>query len=144
MGKLESAIKDEITRIAKNQAKEATKKLKDEISRLKTKTSSLSSEITKLKKQRDSDKVRQRAEKIRKSAAEDPKSIRINGKWLKSLRRRLKVTQTEFGALVGASLPSVANWEANKSIPKDESKAKIAALRQMSSRDAKKLLEDAK
>jgi len=42
---------------------------------------------------------------------------------------------------LGVSLGAVTSWEVGKSMPRAETKAKIAALRKMSGRDVRKLLD---
>jgi len=39
----------------------------------------------------------------------------ITGKGVKTLRKRLGLTQAKFGKLAGVSIPTVVNWEKNES-----------------------------
>jgi DNA-binding transcriptional regulator YiaG len=42
---------------------------------------------------------------------------KIDGEWVKALRKRLGLTQTEFAERLGVSLPSITRWELNQFRP---------------------------
>ena len=62
-------------------------------------------------------------------------------KWRKdsvrATRRRLKLTQSEFAAVLGVSLGSVNGWETGRTEPRDAMKREVLALRGLSPEEAR-------
>jgi DNA-binding transcriptional regulator YiaG len=70
-------------------------------------------------------------------------AIRITAKGMRSLRRKLRLTQAEFAALVGVSTPTVWQWEKKTGALKvrDETKKAIFGVRDLGAREARRRLE---
>ena len=67
----------------------------------------------------------------------------ITGKGVKALRKRLGLTQAQFGKLVGVSVVTVVKWEAHKGKTPIRLKAAIArlqAIRKMGKKQAAEML----
>ena len=75
------------------------------------------------------------------AAAVQEKPFRVTGKQIQKLRARLELTQHQLAALLDVTMFSVNHWEKGKTIPRKELRAKIAALRSMSRRELKAMLE---
>lgn len=69
------------------------------------------------------------------------KALRYSAKGLQSQRRRLGLSATDFGMLLGVSPQSIYNWEHEVSHPRAEQLGKLAALRGIGKREAKARLK---
>ncbi len=67
-------------------------------------------------------------------------NTRIYPALIVALRKRLGLSGRQFAKIVGANRNTVSNWEAGRSKPQDEHKAKIIALRGIGKTKAKELL----
>lgn len=143
MGKVESALRDEIVRLAKKVARDLQAKTVDEVRRLKARVAALQAELAALKRERASEQARQRMASAAESVPEEAASkIRMSPVLVKKLRKRLNVTQPQLAALLGVSNAAVGFWEGGKSQPRPSMKAKLAALRKLGRRDAHRLLKE--
>jgi len=143
MGRVESALKDEIRRLAKKVAREMQAKTVEDVRRLKVRVSALQEEVKRLKHEQAQARARERMATAEESVSEEAASqIRMSAGLIRKLRKRLKVSQPEFAKLVGVSNAAVGFWESGKSNPRPALKAKIAALRKLGRRDARRLLEE--
>ena len=66
----------------------------------------------------------------------------ISGKGVKTLRKRMGLTQAQFGKLVGVSVPTVVNWEGaqGKVNLRKAAAGKLQGLRGMGKRDVAGML----
>ncbi len=70
----------------------------------------------------------------------------ISGKGVRTLRKRLGLTQAQFGKLAGVSGQTVVNWEGTQgkiSIRRKDTGPKLQALRALNKRAVRDLLEKA-
>jgi DNA-binding XRE family transcriptional regulator len=77
-------------------------------------------------------------------AAEEAAKARITGKGVRSLRRKLRVSQADFGKLIGVTAQAVVNME-KKSGPlavRKVTRTAILAIRGMGAREAKARLAE--
>ena len=132
MPNLMKELKSEISRLSRKEAKQV-------IAPVKKASANCRSLIAGLRKQID---VLQKEVAVLKRAA--PKADKailamhkpqgrfwITGKGLKALRKRLGLTQAQFGKLAGVSVPTVVNWEGSKGKAPIRLKAAIARLQTM-------------
>ena len=144
MGKIETTLKAEITRLARKVTREALAKSSEEIRKLKRRVSDLQSQVADLKGALARDRAERRVKAASMSVAKkDAGQTRLSPGLIKKLRKRLGVTQSELGRLLGVSLSAVGFWEYGTSNPRPEMKAKIIALRRLGRRDVARLLEKA-
>jgi len=141
MPNVASALKSEIARVARKEVRGETVPLKKAVSAYR-------SEIAALKRRAQTlEQALKRLSKVHMpapesdSGAEDPSKIRFSAKSLSSQRRRLGLSAAQCGLLVGASDQSVHNWEHGKTHPLARHLPAIAALREMSKKDAAARLE---
>ena len=143
MGKVESAIREEVKRLAKKAARETQAKTVADVRRLKTKVSALQKEISALKKERASEQAKRRLASASQAIAGDSgQKVRLSPGLIKKLRNKLNITQPQLAALVGVSSAAVAAWEVGKANPRPAAKVKIAALRSAGRRDVRRLLAE--
>lgn len=107
-------LREEVQRLAKRQVKAALTPLKRDGVRLKKQVADLRRELTALT--RTSRELLARASTVldakeAETATERAKTLRPTSKSLVRLRRRLALTQVEFGRLLGVSGQAVLNWE---------------------------------
>jgi DNA-binding transcriptional regulator YiaG len=143
MGKIETVLKSEISRLARREAKALMSKQVDELRRLRKRVSSLERELRGVKAARAQEQAKRKVTTaVATAAGDEGPTIRLSPRLIRSLRGRLGISQAELAKLVGVSAVAVGNWELGKSKPRDESKAKIAALRSLGRREARRLLAE--
>ncbi len=138
-------LKDEITRLAKKQARAVGVPVRKDIAGLRRAVAALRRGVAVL--QRD---VKAYSSAFKKNAAvapvpvEDGARMWVFGKGIRALRKKLGLSQKYFAKLIDVSMQSVALWE-RKSGRLDLRKAtlaKIAAARTLGAREAKRRLSD--
>ena len=141
MANVASALKEEISRIAR-------KELRREIAPLKKASATHRSEIAALKRRlADLERQLSKASKLSPSAspaaANDESGVegtRFSAKSMASQRRRLGLSATDVGLLVGATAQSIYNWEEGKARPRAQHLPAIFALRALGRRAANEIL----
>jgi DNA-binding transcriptional regulator YiaG len=137
MANLASALKDEITRLAR-------KEIRTQVDPLRKASANHRREIAELKRQiADLSRQVKAASKAPKAAPEAPPTgkTRFSSKGLKTLRKRLGLSAEEFGLLAGASSQSIYNWEADKTLPREAQRATLVSLRGLGKKEARARLE---
>jgi DNA-binding transcriptional regulator YiaG len=143
MGKLEATIKTEIMRLARRELHKVSVPLKRDVRLLKITASQLRKAALPLErfavqKQKELSKREIRLE----ASPEELKKSRFSPRLIRSLRKKLRVTQKELALLAGVTVGAVQKWETGKFQPKTVKKARLAALRRLIRSDVKKLLEE--
>jgi DNA-binding transcriptional regulator YiaG len=139
MANLASALKSEVTRLARKELRAETESLKkavaaqrSEIAALKRRTSELEKAVKAL--------IRVSARPKRPSEAELGESeagqFRFRAGGMASNRKRLGLSADDFGLLVGTSGQSIYNWESGKARPRASHLPAIAALRSLGKKAA--------
>ncbi|NLX57678.1 MAG: helix-turn-helix domain-containing protein [Phycisphaerae bacterium] len=141
MGKVEAVLKGEIGRLARREAKALMSRHVDELRRLRKRVASLERELGAVKAARAQEQAKWKVTTAATAvASEKVPTVRLSPRLIRSLRNRLGISQTELAKLVGVSTLAVGNWELGKARPRLESKARIAALRGLGRREARRLL----
>ena len=160
MANLASALKEEISRLARKEvrqqtagaAKTATRcerdiaALKRQIEDLQRKLSSLRTQDTPgpaVSKKATSKKAatKKQAAKTASGSGKQASRARFSAKGLKANRVRLGLSADNYGRLVGVSGLSIYNWEQGKARPRESSIAALMAIRGIGKREAAKRLE---
>lgn len=141
MPSMTKVIQDEITRLAKKEAKVATADLRRSSVSYRTTIADFRRRIAKL--EQDNKRLLRELGKVRKGTTEAPddevEKARITGKMIRSVRARLGLSQGEFAELVGVARISVGKWEGREGrlVFRDEgTKARIVAARGMTKAEA--------
>ena len=139
-------LREEVQRLAKRQVKAGLTPLKRDTVRLKKQVAELRHELATLT--RTSRELLARvtavvATKETEVATERAATLRPTSKSLVRLRRRLDLTQVEFGKLLGVSGQAVLNWEGKGSRVRMRSAnlAPLAGIQTMGKREARRRLE---
>lgn len=138
-----SALKSEISRIARKEIRAETIALKKsatahrvEIATLKRRTQALEQLVRRMSRGKTA---------VQKAPlSETPEGQRFSAKGLASHRKRLGLSAAEVGVLLGTSAQSIYNWEQGKSRPRASHLPAIAALRTLGKMTAKEVVADRK
>jgi len=137
MPNIASILKTEISRLARREVRAATDSLRKaasgyraEISALKRRTQSLEQELRELR--RRGTKAVDAAPALESSG----EKLRFSAKGLAAQRRRLGLSASDAGLLLGVSEQSIYNWEGGKSRPMARHLPAISALRKLGRRGA--------
>jgi DNA-binding transcriptional regulator YiaG len=139
MGKVESIIKSEIVRLAKREVKKMTLPLRGEIKFLKGIVSQLRKALLTL--QRTSPPRLKGKEVSMEVSPEEVKSARFSPRLIRSLRKRLRITQRELALLTGVTVGAIHQWERGKFKPEMKKREIMVALRKLGRREVRKMIE---
>ena len=142
MSNIASALKEEISRIARKEIRRETSSLKKSSTAHRAEIAALKRRVVELERQlRRLGRAGQAAAPT--AANDDPVTpgTRFSAKSMASQRRRLGLSAAECGLLIGASAQSVYNWEEGKARPRAQHLPAIFALRNLGRRQATEILE---
>ena len=141
MPNIASALKAEISRIARKEIRVETTALKKAVAIYRTEIAALKRRAQSLEKQlRGVGRQVPRSEAPAETTDSSPK-LRFSAKGLAAQRKRLGISARECGLLFGTSAQTIYNWEEGKARPRAKHLAAIAALRGLGRRDARAHLE---
>lgn len=136
MSNIASQLKTEVSRLARKEVRAETASLKKsvgiyraEIAALKRRAQAMELELRRLSE------AHAQAVPVEVQAQPSQK-LRFTAKGLASQRRRLGLSASDVGLLVGASGQSLYNWEDGKAHPRAKHLPAIAALRTMGKKEA--------
>ena len=139
MPNIGKTIKDEITRLARKEAKSIAQPLVKQVIDLRKRLRDQRDQVADLKKAlaRKADKP----VRVTGDSGEEEKPIRIRSESVKSHRERLGLSQREMAMLLDVSSLTISNWETGKVAPGRENRLAFAELRKMGVREAQARLE---
>ena len=142
MSNFASALKAEISRLAKKETRGQVAPLRKSVTMHRREIAALKREIATLRKQlaRSARSTGGRAAPV-SAQAEEGQNLRFQVRGLISERKRLGLSQKDFGRLVGVSGQTILSWEQRKSSPRRSQVASIAAIRGIGKREAAKRLD---
>ena len=132
MPNIMSALKSEISRLARKEAKQVVAPVKKASANYRGLIAGLRKQIDVL--QNEVAALRRAVPSPDKAvlAKQEPEGrFWITGKGVKALRKRLGLTQAQFGKLAGVSVPTVVNWEGSQGKAPIRLKAAIVRLQAM-------------
>ena len=141
MGKMESAIRGEISRLARREIRKAVRPLLKERARLKGQIADLKKAVQDVEKSvaplvRD----RQASRSKLRATVQEAQAARLSPGLIRKLRKRLGLSQEEFGLLADVTYGAVAAWEQGRSRPSAGSRSAIVALRKLGKREVQDLI----
>jgi DNA-binding transcriptional regulator YiaG len=141
MSKLAATLREEITRLGRKEANRATIRLKARVAALEKLGRAQRKAMEALGRQLQA--VQSRAERapsqVSTPAAAD--GARLSPGLIRSLRKRLKVSQTDFARLTGVTHVAVYLWESGRTKPQAAKRQAILALRGLGMREVRRRLE---
>jgi DNA-binding transcriptional regulator YiaG len=139
-------LRDEITRLARKEVKASVTKVHKPTVQLKHDMAALKRIVVTLTK--DNKRLQGILDQIVKTqpaqAPEETGKARLTGKGIRSLRRKLRLSQVDFGRLIGVTAQAVVNME-KKSGPlavRKVTRAAILAIRGIGAREAQSRLAE--
>ena len=125
-------LKSEISRLARKEAKQvvapvqrASANYRGLIAGLRKQIDALQGEVASLRR------AAPKADGAFAAAQEPQGRFWITGKGVRALRKRLGLTQAQFGKLVGVSVPTIVNWEKVDGKVEIRRKATMARLQEL-------------
>jgi len=143
MGKIESTMKSEIQRLAKREIKSTFLPLRREVRNVRLKLSGLSKKFRALDRLAKEQIIPMTSEKFKLEASpEEVKVARLTAARIRTLRKKLGISQRELAVLTGASMGAVVMWEKGKFKPKADKRGALIALRKLGKRQVKRILAE--
>lgn len=147
MPNVAKALRDEISRISRKEAKSATQFIGKPHGELKKIIADLKKRVGLLEKEnrRLLEKKKKEEQESFQSPPEETGKARFTAKGIRSLRNRLGLSQSDFGKLMGATPHAVYLWERKEGALRlrDKTKAALLAIRGLGAREAKEKLAEA-
>lgn len=136
MPNIATILKQEIARVARKEARADTQQLKKASAHYRSDIATLKRRIAALEKLVG--RLGKAAGKIKPVALTDEpaSSFRFSASGLQAQRKRLGLSASEAGLLLGVSDQSVYKWENGKTRPRASQFASIAALKSLNKRQA--------
>lgn len=148
MSNVVKVLKAEIARISKREAKCATMGIGKSSTWLRKTVADLKKRVLSLEKENKRLVVSMKKYQVaqpEKVDQEEGKKARFTSKGIHSLRRKLRLSQADFGKLLGATSHAVYLWEKKDGALnlRDKTKAAILSIRGLSARQAREKLAEA-
>jgi DNA-binding transcriptional regulator YiaG len=144
MSKLDTVIKAEIVRLARKEVRKISSPLGREVRTLKGLVSGIRKSLSALERLSARQQKEMESGALRLEATPDQvKGARFSPRLIRTLRKRLGITQDELATLAKVSVGAVHQWEMGKFQPRDENKGILVALRGLGRREVRTLLEKA-
>jgi DNA-binding transcriptional regulator YiaG len=139
MSNLASMLKDEIRRLAKREVKAETNKTKRAIAQYRRDIAQLKRLIAELGKKISA--IQTTAGGSASATADEAgEKVRFSARSVKAQRKRLGLSASDYGKLVGVSPLTIYAWEQGKSRPRKTQLAALVAVRGIGKRGALKKL----
>jgi DNA-binding transcriptional regulator YiaG len=140
MPNIATALKAEISRLARKELRSETDSLKRAVSNYRSEIAALKRRVNTLERQqkRVVKTIPAKAPEGEESAA----GLRFRAPGFAQHRRRLGLSAREMGMLLNASALSVYKWEQGQSRPRAKHLEAIASVRKMGKREAAQRLEE--
>lgn len=142
MSNIAAALRQEITRLARKEARSLTKPLhkatasfRKVIAELKRENASARGDIARLIRQMP-------VGVIARVTESEPSKARFSAASVKAQRRRLGLSAADFGALVGVTAHTVYKWEHGAARPRSAQLAAFGAIRGIGKTEANARLEE--
>ena len=145
MPNVAGVLRQEIARVARKEIRTALAGLHSSASKLRKTAAALKTRIAAL--ERDLKRAQAGAAAADRPEAPSADSaspdVRITAKGVRALRRKLRLSQTEFAALVNVSDQTIYNWEKQSGALKlrHKTRASLVEARKLGARDARHALE---
>ena len=141
MPNIATALKSEMSRIARKEVRAETQSLKKQSGQYRGQIAALKRQVLGLEKQ-----LRRQSngsQPTRPIQADEPErtGLRFRAKGFAAHRQRLGLSAAQAGALLGVSGQSIYHWESGKARPRASQLPAIAALRKLNKRQAAAALD---
>ncbi len=141
MPNIATVLKQEITRLARKEAKAHVEPLRKANAQYRKDIAELKRQLGAMKKRVDYLDAQERKRLRKPVSVSEAEGRRFAPGWLKAHRHRLGLAAADYAELVGVSPQTIYNWEHGKSKPRKEQLAALAAIRRIGKREAQRRLE---
>lgn len=135
MPNIAKVLKEEITRLARKEARAAHERSKGLTARHHREIAGLKGQVATLKRQVFALARQVRMAEMAPRASAASRSPRFVSKGLVSTRKRLGLTAADLASLIGVSAQTIYNWERGVTKPGPEQVEKLARLRTIGKRE---------
>jgi DNA-binding transcriptional regulator YiaG len=147
MSNVVKVLKEEIARISKKEAKSATEGIGKANTWLRKTVAELKKRVLLIEKENKRLRAvmkKYQVESPQEPGAEEGKKARFTSRGIKSLRSKLRLSQADFGRLLGTTPGAVYLWEKKDGALslRDKTKAAILSVRGLNARQAKEKLAE--
>ncbi len=142
MPNVAAVLKDEIVRLSGKSVRRQVAPLRSAAAMQRRSIATLRRQLLAL--QREVSALRRSQAMAPRAPATQAPPARFIAKGLISLRRRLGLSATDLGTLIGVSALTVYSWENKKSRPRADKVARIGELRALGKREAQAMLAQAR
>ncbi|MBW2030422.1 MAG: helix-turn-helix transcriptional regulator [Deltaproteobacteria bacterium] len=134
-------LREEITRLARKELRTQTQALRKASAEYRKKIAEMKRQLSELQRKVASMEKRVQKESPSRVAAARERAFRFSAKGLRSSRKRLGLSASDFGRLIGVTGQTVYKWENEASRPREQQLAALAAVRGMGKREAQEHLK---
>lgn len=142
MSNFASALKAEITRLAKKETKGQVGPLRKAVVAHRREIAALKREVAALRKQLGRPSRSAASAAAPADSGDDARQVRFQARGLVSDRKRLGLSQKDYGRLVGVSGQTILSWEQRKSSPRRAQLLALAGIRGIGKREVAKRLAE--
>jgi DNA-binding XRE family transcriptional regulator len=136
MANIATALKSEISRVARKEVRAETLQLKKQSAHYRSQIAALKRQVAALESQLRKHSRDRRSVVATPEVEESGGNLRFRAKGFAVHRRRLGLSAAQAGALLGVSGQSIYHWEAGKAKPRASQMPAIAALRKLNKTQA--------
>ncbi len=141
MANLATALKAEISRLAKKEIRSATAVTKRLVSQYRRDIAELKRKTQKQERKVAFLEAQEKGRIGKPAQGAEPKGVRFSPKWVKAQRSRLGLSAADYGSLVGASAKMIYDYEQGVSKPRKQQLVALSTVRKLGKREALKRLE---
>lgn len=136
MPNIGAVLREEISRLARKEIRSQTEALRKASADYRKKFADMRRQVGELQRQITS-LERQVARNIpSKVGTSETGNFRFSAKGLRSNRKRLGLSASDYGRLIGVTAQTVYKWESEATRPRQQQMAALAALRAMGKKEA--------
>lgn len=139
-----AVLKDEILRLARKEVRSEVETLKKASTKYRSDIVALKRQVVALEKQIVRNEKKSPRNIVPEADGEGTARYRFSAKRLAAHRQKLGLSAGEMGMLIGVSAQTIYNWESEKSRPRQQQLAAIAAVRKLGKREIKAQLLEGK
>ena len=141
MPNIATVLKQEISRLARKEAKAQAGPLRKANSMYRRDIAALKREVQALKKRVDFLSKEERKRLSKPASEPQAEGYRFSPGWLEAHRDRLGLAAADYAELVGVSPQTIYNWEHGRSKPRNQQLVSLAAIRGIGKREALRRLD---
>ena len=137
MPNIATVLKDEILRLARKEVRRELEGLKKASAQYRSDIAALKRQVAALAKQQARIVKNVPGKVAPAEEGEGTTKFRFSAKRFATQRAKLGLSAGDMGTLIGVSAQTIYNWEAEKSRPRQQQLAAIAAVRKLGKREIK-------